>query len=104
MWSLGWRLKRLLKILVENDLYECSDRDQTYKKIVIEYGNWEETMQAVIYSNGSQECGSLLLESFKVIHKYELGGRFTQKQNLSCTYPQVSSLGDETRFVRDLIT
>ena len=39
MWSLGWRLEKIAKdIDGELKFYECSDRDQTYKKIVIEYG------------------------------------------------------------------
>jgi len=39
MWSLGWRLEKIAKdIGGELKFYECSDRDQTYKKIVIEYG------------------------------------------------------------------
>ena len=35
--------------------YICCDRTTSHKKIVIEYDH-EEKMQALIYSNGSQEC------------------------------------------------
>ena len=59
-------------------------------------------MQAVIYSNGSQECErmSSLLESLDgEFHKYELGVDFTEKEFIAefgdeATYPQVS-LGSE---------
>ena len=38
MWSLGWRLEKIANdIGGELKFYECSDRDQTYKKIVTEY-------------------------------------------------------------------
>ena len=55
-------------------------------------------MQAVIYSNGSQECERMasLLESLGgEFHKYELGKHFTAKQfrdefGDEATYPQVS--------------
>ena len=55
-------------------------------------------MQAVIYSNGSQECERMaaLLESLGgEFHKYELGKQFTESQfkkefGDEATYPQVS--------------
>ena len=55
-------------------------------------------MQAVIYSNGSQECERMasLLESLGgEFHKYELGKHFTAKQfrdefGDEATYPQIS--------------
>jgi glutaredoxin len=55
-------------------------------------------MEAVIYSNGSQECERIksLLESLTpIVHEYVLGKEFTEKQFYAefgeeATYPQIA--------------
>ena len=69
--------------MAEAQYYYCSDRTKKHEKIVIEYNYEEQMIEALVYSNGSQESerAKMVLEACgQDVREFLLGADFTHKQ------------------------